>query len=86
MTVQHLDDDPSQAMSRIGVRSLVDAEGIQVGMRWLPVVMLVAIMSACGPNAAPITLEAQGTATPVPWKIEPTPTATTRVSDERSHH
>ncbi len=47
----------------------------EIGVRWLPVVMLVAITWACGPNAAPITLEAQGTPTPVVWKIEPTPTA-----------
>ncbi|MBV9602605.1 MAG: hypothetical protein JOZ87_37900 [Chloroflexi bacterium] len=44
-------------------------------MRWLTFIALVMIASACGPNAAPIALEAQATSTPVLWQIEPTPTA-----------
>src|SRR6266511_469029 len=45
------------------------------GVRWLIAIGLIVAATACGPNAAPITLDAQATPTPVPWKLEPTPTA-----------
>jgi len=44
-------------------------------VRWLIGIGLIIAATACGPNAAPITLDAQATPTPVPWKLEPTPTA-----------
>src|SRR5438105_256042 len=47
---------------------------------WTALALCASIASACGPNAARVTLDAPGTpitqpaVTPVPWRIEPTPT------------
>jgi len=76
MTISTLDGSkPGDVENRCAFVNRLSRRDPEVGVRWLTVVMLVAIASACGPNAAPITHEAQGTPTAVQWKLEPTPTA-----------